>query len=89
LESIFLVSRKTEVFGFNKGEGETPTRCYPRGNTWSLFMLWRAFRNPQKALQQMGKLAWIRSTKARRKPLFDEPEKDALCLFQLRNALLI
>jgi len=30
----------------------------------------------------MGKLAWIRSTKARRKPLFDEPEKDALCLFQ-------
>jgi hypothetical protein len=37
----------------------------------------------------MGKLAWIRSTKARRKLLFGEPEKDALCMFEIRDVLLI
>jgi hypothetical protein len=37
----------------------------------------------------MGKHAAIRSTKIRKKPLFDEHEKDVRCLFQLRKDLLI
>jgi hypothetical protein len=37
----------------------------------------------------MGKHARTRSTKTRKKRLFDELEKEMLCLFQLRKALLI
>jgi len=37
----------------------------------------------------MEKHAWTRSTKTRKKLLFDELEKDTLCLFQIRKAHLI